>query len=212
MVCKSLSLSLCVSATKKANTATFFLPGCPKRKTHKLVRHFYKRLGYCSQKQPCKSSRTAGVAVVQLYYVRGVCDHLVTLSLSLSSHFSLPLECNKFPHGSTSITLPSTNSLALCKHSSKRISYTFTHFPVAPPSLRSLVIPMLAFLPVSALLLWIVVVISSSPMVSSRSLSHCRYSCSCNGYSKAASYTGHLPILAYEASSHTQGMVLKLQV
>jgi hypothetical protein len=115
----SLSLSLCVSATKKANTATFFLPGCPKRKTHKLVRHFYKRLGYCSQKQPCKSSRTAGVAVVQLYYVRGVCDHLVTLSLPLIPLLYLPLECNKFPHGSTSTTLPSTNSW-LCASTAQR--------------------------------------------------------------------------------------------
>ncbi|GJN06978.1 hypothetical protein PR202_ga24762 [Eleusine coracana subsp. coracana] len=33
-------------------------------------------------------------------------------------------------------------------------------------------------------------------------LSHCRYSCSCNGYSKAASYTGHLSILAYEEGSN----------
>jgi hypothetical protein len=115
----SLSLSLCVSATKKANTATFFLPGCPKRKTHKLVRHFYKRLGYCSQKQPCKSSRTAGVAVVQLYYVRGVCDHLVILSLPLIPLLYLPLECNKFPHGSTSTTLPSTNSW-LCASTAQR--------------------------------------------------------------------------------------------
>ncbi|GJN28293.1 hypothetical protein PR202_gb16401 [Eleusine coracana subsp. coracana] len=33
-------------------------------------------------------------------------------------------------------------------------------------------------------------------------LSHCRYNCNCNGYSKAASYTGHLSILAYEEGSN----------
>jgi hypothetical protein len=42
---RSLSLS---SRTKAhTDTATFFLPDCPKQKKHKLVRHFYKRLGHC---------------------------------------------------------------------------------------------------------------------------------------------------------------------
>jgi hypothetical protein len=98
---------------------------------------------------------------------------------------------------------------SLCRHSSKGISCpTHFHCAVAPLSLPC--DPNAAFLSVSPLVLWIVVVISP-PIISCCSLPHCRYSCSCNGYSKAASYTGHLPILASEVSSHTQGMD-KLQV
>jgi hypothetical protein len=162
----SLSLSLSLSATKKANTATFFLPGCPRQQTHKLVRRFYKRLGYCSQKQPCKSSRTA--QEWQLCYVRGVWPPCDPLPFSLIPLPFLPLECSKFPHGSTSTTLPTPWLCVQAQLKENKLHFHTSQWPHFP----SLVIPMLPFLSVSALVLWIVVVISSLPLWCLRAAFH----------------------------------------